>query len=698
MSVQSNEPLFSGETGSHLSIEGGATDAGGGTGRTAEGDFSAKALETVGCLVMVLDVRGRIIQFNGACEQLMEIPAASATGRMLWELPSIPVEEAPLLAAIFARGEIRCAALPTIPEFDLLTSTGIRRHVAWNSTCVCNDSKLATHIILAGVDVTEARQAKAAAERARMAAEAANRAKTEFLANMSHEIRTPMTAILGHIDLLEDGRSSEGEEELTPHERRQSLRTIRRNTEHLLQLVNDVLDLSKIEAGKLTIERVACCPLQIISEVAAVMRVRALEKRIAFQVQYIGPVPQTITSDPTRLRQILINLLGNAFKFTHSGSVRLLVRLLNHNSLDKPQLQFQVVDTGIGMTQEQITALFRPFTQGDSTTSRRYGGTGLGLSITKKLTEAMGGSIAVDSISGAGTTFTASIDPGSLKGVELILDAGGGDAAFASRARLAGHAGSEQLLAGRRILLAEDGPDNQYLISLLLRRAGAKVTTADNGRYAMGLTLDATREGQPFDLILMDMQMPEMDGYAATRRLRERGYTGRIMALTAHTMPGDRERCLAEGCDEYLPKPFEPETLIDAVVATMGRGKGGEAESERQIEPAPTEPRAGMRELEYTGMEENAEASLQQLALMLEKALAAEDLAMIGRSASELKREATAMAHLVIAESAALVERGVRAGLGIPHMREAIKDLIRLCTLPTGQGENGFGSNKRHME
>jgi CheY-like chemotaxis protein/nitrogen-specific signal transduction histidine kinase len=533
------------------------------------------------------------------------------------------------------------------------------------------------------------------AEKARAAAEAANRAKTEFLANMSHELRTSMTAILGHVDLLEDERSGERDGELTPHERRQSLRTIRRNTEHLLQLVNDVLDLSKIEAGKLAIERVACCPLQIISEVAAVMRVRALERRIAFQVQYIGPVPQTITSDPMRLRQILINLVGNAITFTHSGSVRLLVRLLNHNSLDKPQLQFQVVDTGIGMTQEQIAALFRPFTQGDST--RCYGGTGLGLSITKQLAEALGGSLAVDSISGAGTTFTASIDPGSLVGVELILDPSEGDAAFASRARLTAHTASEQLLAGCRVLLAEDGPDNQHLISLLLRRAGAKVTAADNGRYAMGVALDAAREGQPFDLVLMDMQMPEMDGYTATRRLRERGYTGKIVALTAHTMPGDRERCLAEGCDAYLPKPFEPETLIAAVVRVLDRVKN-EADSELPTAAEPSETGVRMQALKYTGMEESTEDSLQHLALVLEKALAAEDVVTLGRSASELKRAAAAMGHLVIAESATLVERAVRAGLGITHISVAVEDLIRLCKLPTAPSEFAAATKKRRAE
>ncbi|MGN6367461.1 MAG: ATP-binding protein [Phycisphaerae bacterium] len=621
------------------------------TGREAA--FSARVLEGVGCLLMVLEAGGRIVRFNAACEALTGVAAAEACGKLLWELPIVPAEQAADIRA-FCEKEWQTGDPMAMPPLGLLAPDKRVRHIAWKATVMNEAGGTAGHLVLSGMDLTELHAAKLASEKAQQSAEAASRAKSAFVASMSHELRTPMTAILGHIDLLEEEGECGGE--LSLHERRKSLRTIRRNAEHLVDLVNDVLDLSKIEAGKLETERIACSPLQIISEVAAVMRLRAVEKRIAFQVKYIGPIPKTITTDPTRLRQVLMNLVGNALKFTHSGSVRLLVRLLNSNSLDKPQLQFQVVDTGIGMTQEQIASLFRPFTQAEATTTRRFGGTGLGLSISKRLAEAMGGGIVVDSISGAGTTFTATIDPGPLQGVELIVDPAEGDTAFAQHAALIREAPTEPLLAGTRILIAEDGPDNQYLIALLLRRAGAKITGADNGRYAVGLALDAAREGQAFDLILMDMQMPEMDGYAATRRLRERGYRGKIMALTAHTMPGDRERCLAEGCDAYMPKPFEPERLVARACELLGRPvTAGDV-----VDESPEEPWAS-------------------LVQALEQALRAEDLPALGNSAMAVKSNATEGSAL--AQSAVLVERATRAGLGVGHLSRAVEDLIHLCKM-----------------
>jgi len=517
-----------------------------------------------------------------------------------------------------------------------------------------------------------------------------------------HEIRLPMTAILGNIDLLDEGGLGDGPDGLSLHERRQSLRTIRRNAEHLLQLINDILDLSKIEAGRFSVETIICSPIQIISDVAAVMRIRAIEKKIAFQVQYIGPVPQTINTDSTRLRQILINLIGNAIKFTHSGSVRLLVRLLNHNSLDKTQLQFQVVDTGIGMTQQQISSLFKPFTQADSSATRKSGGTGLGLAISKRLAEAMGGGITVDSISGAGTTFTVWIDPGSLADVPLVLDPGEADAAFSNDKRLAHNLVLSDTLAGKRILLAEDGPDNQYLISLLLRRAGAHVTTADTGRSAVALALDATREHRPYELVLMDMQMPELDGYAATRRLRERGYVGKIIALTAHTMPGDRERCLAEGCDDYIPKPFEPMRLIQAIIQAVMLPIEGTFE-EPSFAAAPTttpDPAAAqdalLQDPEYASLLQQYCRTLKEQARDLERALQTGELLVIDRHATALKGSAGGFGFPAISRAAGLVERGVRGGLTVSHLSRAVEDLIYLCyDAATVAGEQPIRNHER---
>jgi PAS domain S-box-containing protein len=251
-------------------------------------------------------------------------------------------------------------------------------------------------------------------EQARAAAEGANRSKSEFLANMSHEIRTPMTAILGYSDLL----ANPG---LSPEERRDGVQRIRQNGRHLLAILNDILDLSKIEAGKMTLERIECPVHEIVTEIAALMRPRAIEKGLDMGVEYSCRVPVTVRSDPTRLRQILMNLIGNAIKFTERGSVRLVVGMSREAPAVSPRISFQVIDSGIGISREQIDCLFRPFTQGDPSMARRFGGTGLGLTISRRLAEMLGGSISVTSSSGKGATFLVEIETGSLEGVDMVL-------------------------------------------------------------------------------------------------------------------------------------------------------------------------------------------------------------------------------------------------------------------------------------
>ncbi len=226
---------------------------------------------------------------------------------------------------------------------------------------------------------------------AKEAAEAANRAKSEFLANMSHEIRTPMTAILGYSDLLD-------KRDLSENDREEFIQTIQRNGSHLLGIINDILDISKIEAGKMTIEQIDCSPCQLVSEVASLMRARATENHLSLQVAYRGPIPETIHTDPTRLRQILINLLGNAIKFTESGGVRLVVRMLTPPESDNPRIGFEVIDSGVGMTPEQMASIFQPFSQADNSMTRRFGGTGLGLTISKRLAQMLGGNITGESV------------------------------------------------------------------------------------------------------------------------------------------------------------------------------------------------------------------------------------------------------------------------------------------------------------
>ena len=392
-------------------------------------------------------------------------------------------------------------------------------------------------------------------EEARVAAEAASRTKSEFLANMSHEIRTPMTAILGYVELIAEGCARTcgfGEQSVGEH-----IRTIARNAEYLMQIVNDILDLSKIEAGKLQIERVRCEVPELLTDIESLMQARAAGRGLQFTLEFEGAVPQSIETDPTRLRQILLNLVGNAIKFTEIGSVRLAVR-----RTAEQRLQFDVSDTGIGMSSEQISRLFQPFSQGDSSTSRRFGGTGLGLMISKRLAEMLGGDVTVKSQMGAGSTFQVTIATGSLAGVALVKS---GPVRALRASPAPDPAPPPQRLTGR-ILLAEDGPDNQRLIAFILRKGGAEVETASNGRIAVEKALAAEHAGRPFDLVLMDMQMPELSGYEATRALRQLGFTRPIIALTAHAMASDREKCLAAGCDDYASKPID-RAALKALVA-----------------------------------------------------------------------------------------------------------------------------------
>jgi CheY-like chemotaxis protein len=387
--------------------------------------------------------------------------------------------------------------------------------------------------------------------------EAATEVKAQFLANMSHEIRAPMTAILGFADLL----YCEGDISKAPRHRIESIETIKRNGEYLLELINDILDLSKVEAGKLEAERIRCSALEVVADATSMMRVNAKSKGVPLQVEYVGPIPETIHTDPTRLRQILINMLSNAIKFTESGTIRVAVQLVGRDH-DEPELQIKVTDTGIGMTKEQIANVFKPFCQAETYTARKYGGTGLGLTISKQLAGLLGGDLRVTSEPGKGSTFSATVGTGSLEGVKLQHDI---TEAEIEAQRITRESSLVQESLSSRVLLAEDGPDNQRLISRVLKKAGAEVTVADNGQIAVDLALNAKAKGEPYDVILMDMQMPVLNGYEATQKLRNEEYSGPVIALTAHAMSTARQECLDAGCDDYATKPIDRRKLIELV-------------------------------------------------------------------------------------------------------------------------------------
>ena len=496
---------------------------------------------------------GGIFDCNSAALSLFGVPGKGALiGRRLEALCPATQADGSHTAELL-RGLILASRndRPQMTELAVTSSDGREVPVGASFTHVTLDARPVTLVVLN--DLSSSKRAEAKLRAAMEAAEEASRAKSDFLANMSHEIRTPMTAILGYADLMLDPDQSE-------EVRRMQVETVRHNGEHLLTIINDILDLSKIEAGKMTLESHPFDPAQVCVQVHDLMLPRAQDKDLALRLVFETQIPRTIHSDPTRLRQILINLIGNALKFTSSGGVT--VRISRAIAISGPGLAFAIEDSGIGMSPEALARLFQPFTQADTSTTRKYGGTGLGLTISRHLSQLLGGDVTVTSEIGKGSTFRV-----------VIACAGDGEAPLQrineDQVRIDGLVRTniaptrERTLEGARVLLAEDGLDNQRLICFHLQKAGATVDVASNGRIAVEKASEAWRNEMPFDVILMDMQMPELDGYDASRELRALGYEGPIVALTAHAMNGDRDKCLAAGCDDYATKPIDRDKLLE---------------------------------------------------------------------------------------------------------------------------------------
>ncbi len=406
------------------------------------------------------------------------------------------------------------------------------------------------------VDLLE--QTNSQLSRQRQIAEEAANVRSLFLANMSHEIRTPLTAILGYSDILHDehccGQRCSECEFCDLHERnRKNIETINRNGRHLLSIVNEILDLSKIESGELRLAAGACCPGGLVAEVVSLMEVQARAKGLELVTECAGTLPEQMIVDVTRFRQILLNLVSNAVKFTEVGRVTVVqgTQMLD----DRECLVVDVKDTGPGISGGNIDAVFEPFIQGEMSASRQHGGTGLGLAISKRLATALGGRLTVHSALGKGSCFTLSV-PIQLPSISPSDSTDPEHDETGSSSSSPARMPAEPIQLEGRILLVEDGIDNQRLVAHILRRVGLDVVIAENGRIACERVWQAA-EDERFDLILMDMQMPIMNGYDATRALRQSGYEGTIIALTAHALNEELEECLEAGCNEYAAKPID---------------------------------------------------------------------------------------------------------------------------------------------
>jgi signal transduction histidine kinase/ActR/RegA family two-component response regulator len=399
-------------------------------------------------------------------------------------------------------------------------------------------------------DVTAEVEREQTLQFARDQADAANLAKSEFLANMSHEIRTPLTAILGFADMLRE----EVNFDVASDHRLHTINTITNAGQHLLAIINDVLDLSKIESGKLSTELIETPLIEVLCQVERILQPKAIGKGLKLNVELSTPVPDRILCDPTRLRQILMNLVGNAVKFTEQGTIDINASVTA--SAANTSLVIDIEDTGPGMTAKQSQTLFNAFSQADNTVTRIHGGTGLGLTISRRLANLMGGDVTLQRTGvGQGSCFRLVL-PLIPATKSSIVDR------LKTQAVSPVHSPISKIQVRGRILFAEDGPDNQHLISFHLKKAGATIDIADNGQVALELLDIANESNISYDLLLTDMQMPVMDGYILARTLRSRGIKIPIIALTAYNLSEDRQKCLDAGCDDYLSKPIDKNSLL----------------------------------------------------------------------------------------------------------------------------------------
>ena len=524
-----------------------------------ERDFAESLINTAQTIILLLDTKGRIVRFNPYMEKLTGYKLEEVKGKdwfscFLPECDQNRIRELFIVAIndINTRGVIN----------TIITKNGQKREIEWYDKTIKDSHGNTIGILATGQDITERKQAQqqliqakdeaealndqlteasAKANRLAVMADEANQAKSQFLANMSHEIRTPMNAIIGFGDVLAD-------EDLND-EHQKYVKMIQNAGNNLLALINDILDFSKIEAGKLDIEKTECQLSEIVHHVDSILRPAAIKKKIDFQVIQCGQLPARMCSDRARIIQCLVNLVNNALKFTECGHV--FINISYKKVSEKDYICFAVEDTGIGIPKDRQDLIFESFTQADSTTTKRFGGTGLGLTITKQFAELLGGWINIKSTEGKGSIFSLFIPVGIDMEQAGVMD----------KYEFTNHI-SQPVIHDKdkyhgRVLVAEDNPSNQMLIKLLLKKVGIESVVVENGQEAID-----TIGSEDFQLVLMDMQMPIMNGYEAVKKLRKNGVKTAIIALTANAMKGDKEKCIEVGCDGYLAKPIDREKFL----------------------------------------------------------------------------------------------------------------------------------------
>lgn len=512
-------------------------------------DRVKSAFDTMAEGLLVLDAKQNIVLANDAFATLMGFDAEKVIGtkvnQFAWDfVDTEDLETYPWEVALkYSEATINRMVKLTLPS-------GAIRTFMTNCSPVLAGGGKAAGVLVSLDDVTLLEEKEVELRKSKDEAEAANRAKSDFLANMSHEIRTPMNAILGFTEVLKRGYGK------NPKESSKYLNTIASSGEHLLGLINDILDLSKVEAGQVEVESIHCPLHHIVHEVIQIMRVKADEKGLYLRYEPQGDLPEHITSDPARVRQILTNLIGNAIKFTENGGV-----LVETEMSEASQVILTVVDTGIGMTAPQAEAIFQPFVQADSSITRRFGGTGLGLTISKQFAEALGGGIRVTSKEGQGSRFIASLNPGDISKVKWLTPA----QLLEEQQHLEIAENQQWQFDGQPVLVVDDGDENRNLLEVVLGDAGLSIDTAENGQEAC----DRVEVGH-YQMILMDVQMPVMDGYTAVKLMRDRGVELPIIALTAHAMKGAEEKCLEVGYSGYMTKPIKIDRLFRLVGDTLG--------------------------------------------------------------------------------------------------------------------------------